>query len=138
MEDIMTYTTKYNKNDGGYLTDYSGTVANDDIFSSAEEHLAFLKNENQVKYFLSDFSAVDDFKVTPDAVIKLADIAAKASKINDEIMLVAIVPTDLMYGTGRMWQSYSNEANLKTYMARTRHDAEAWLKEHSTIENIIY
>jgi len=126
----MTYTTTYNKSDGGFLTDYSGTVDNADIFSSAEERLAFLRNENKVKYFLSDFSDVDDFNVTPDAVMKLADITTKASKINSEIILVAIVPTDLMYGTGRMWQSYSNEANWKTYMARNRNEAEAWLKEH--------
>lgn len=124
------YTTKYDKDGGGYFTDYSGTVSNEDLFSSAEERLAFLEKNNPVRYFLSDFSDVDIFEVTPDAVIRLADIATKASKINDQIILIAIVPTDLQYGTGRMWQSYSNEANWKTYMARTKADAETWLAEH--------
>ena len=71
----MTYTTKFNEEDGGFFTDYSGTIADNDLIQSAEERVAFLKNNNPVKYFLSDFSAVDDFKVTPGGVIKLADIA---------------------------------------------------------------
>ena len=124
------YTTKYNKDDGGFFTNYSGTVSDEDVLNSAGERLTFLNNKNPVKYFLSDFSDVDVFEVTPGAVIRLADIATKASKINSEIILVAIVPTDLQYGTGRMWQSYSNEANWKTYMARTKADAETWLAEH--------
>ena len=124
------YTTNFNKDDGGYLTNYSGTVADYDIICSAEERLDFLKKENSVKYFLSDFSDVEDFEVTTNGVIRLADIAKEASKINGEIILVAIVPTDLQYGTGRMWQSYSNEANWKTHLARTKEEAEAWLSEH--------
>lgn len=126
----MTFKTRFNENDGGFFTTYSGTVANSDIIASAEERLAFLKKNNPVKYFLSDFTDVDEFNVTSDGVIKLADIATNASKVHDDLMLVAIVPNDLEYGTGRMWQSYTNESNWKTYMARTREDAEAWLNQH--------
>lgn len=45
-------------------------------------------------------------------------------------MLVAIVPADLEYGMGRMWQAYSDDTNWKTYMARTKDEADEWLNNH--------
>jgi len=126
----MAYVITFNENDGGVFTTYTGTVTDDDMINSAKERLSLVENLNPIKYFFSDFTDVDNFKVTPSGVQAISTIATTASKINNDLLLVAIVPSDLEYGMGRMWQAYSDELNWKTYMARTKEEASEWLNKN--------
>jgi len=126
----MAYVITFNENDGGVFTTYTGTVTDDDMINSAKERLSLVENLNPIKYFFSDFTDVDNFKVTPSGIQVIATIATTASKINNDLLLVAIVPSDLEYGMGRMWQAYSDELNWKTYMARTKEEASEWLNKN--------
>jgi hypothetical protein len=67
--------------------------------------------------------------VTTDAVIKNAEIAKSAFAINSNIIFVAAVPTDLMYGLSRLWQVYADESDRQTKVVRSREEADIWLAE---------
>jgi len=126
----MAYVITFNENDGGVFTTYTGTVTDADMINSAKERLSLVENLNPIKYFFSNFTDVDNFKVTPSGIQTISTIATTASKINNDLLLVAIVPSDLEYGMGRMWQAYSDELNWKTYMARTKEEASEWLNKN--------
>ena len=123
----MAYIITFNDKEDGVLTTYTGTVTDDDMINCAKERLSLVGMLKSIKYFLSDFTDVDDFLVTPTGIKTIATIATTASKINNELILIAIVPSDLEYGMGRMWQAFSN---WKSYMARTKEEASEWLNKN--------
>jgi len=126
----MTYVITFKEKEGGVFTHYSGTVTDADIIKSVKERLLLVEKLKPIKYFFSDFTDVDNFNVTSTGIQTIADIATRASKINNDIILVAIVPSDLEYGMARMWQAYSDDMNWKTYLARTKEEASEWLNKN--------
>lgn len=126
----MAYVITFKEKEGGVLTTYTGTVTDGDMINSANERLSLVEKLKWIKYFFSDFTDVDNFKVTSTGIQKIATIATTASKINNELILVAVVPSVLEYGMGRMWQAYSDEINWKTYLARTKEEASEWLNKN--------
>jgi len=124
----MAYSISY-QTDGGVVTTYSGIVTDDDMFSCAKERTSSSDNLKKYKYFLSDFTDVEKFNVSSSAIKTIAHLTVQASKVNKNLIIVVIVPTDLEYGMSRMWAAYSDESNLKLHMTRTKEEALEYLNE---------
>jgi len=124
----MTYSITY-QTDGGVITTYSGIVTDHDIISCAKERTESPDTLKEFKYFLSDFTDVNEFNVSSNAIKTIAHLTVQASKANKNLIIVVIVPTDLEYGMSRMWAVYSDESNLKLHMARTKEEALEYLNE---------
>ena len=54
-------------------------------------------------------------------------MAKSAFELNGDMLLVAIVPTDLMFGMSRLWQVYADEPSQRTKVVRSQEEADAWL-----------
>lgn len=124
----MTYSISY-KNDGGVITTYSGIVTDDEMLNCVKERTESSVNLQNFKYFLSDFTEVKQFKVTSSCIQSIAHLTLQASKINKDLIIVLIVPTDLEYGMSRMWSAYSDESNLQIHITRTKKQALEYLSE---------
>ena len=123
----MPYEVIYQKSDGGVITIYSGVVTDEDSIQSLDEKCSSEERIKSYRYALTDCSNVTELKVTTDAVIRNAEIAKSAFAINSNIIFVAAVPTDLLYGLSRLWQAYADESNRRTKVVRSREEAETWL-----------
>ena len=129
----MSYNITHNKDDGGVITNYSGTVTDEELISSARERTTPIERVKSYKYLLSDFTGVHEFKVTPWGIRAAAEIANKMFHENSNILLSAVLPQDLQFGMGRMWQVYTEGGEYKSYLARTKEEAIQWL--HQNLEN---
>ena len=125
----MPYEVIFQKSDGGVITIYSGVVTDEDLLQSANDKCSSVEKIKSYRYALTDCSNVTELKVTTDAVIKNAEIAKSAFAINSNIIFVAAVPTDLMYGLSRLWQVYADESDGQTKVVRSREEADIWLAE---------
>ena len=127
----MSYHIQYLK-DGGVVTNYSGIVTDDNLIQSTKERLSSDTRIKSYRYFISDFSKVDEFKVTTRGIESTVHMAAKASRQNNNILLVVVLPTDSEFGMGRMWQAYADyeKTGWKTLMVRNRDEALEWLQKN--------
>ena len=125
----MPYEIIFNKSDGGVITIYSGVVTDEDLLQSANDKCSSVEKIMSYRYALTDCSNVTELKVTTAAVIRNAEIAKSAFAINSNIIFVAAVPTDLMYGLSRLWQVYADESDRQTKVVRSREEADIWLAE---------
>lgn len=62
-------------------------------------------------------------------VQRLANIFREAAAINNNIIYIGIMPTDLQFGLGRMWEAHSVETPFKEKIVRSRKDAQSFLNE---------
>lgn len=126
----MPYEITYFETDGGVLTNYYGIVTDSDIINSMKERFSSDDRISSYRYAITDCSDVERFDVSPEAMKESAEVSKKVSLINKNIVVVAIMPTDLEFGMGRMWQAYSYETGWKAEIVRTKDEADIWLKEN--------
>jgi len=55
-------------------------------------------------------------------------MAIEVSKCNKNIVITGVMPTDLEFGMGRMWQAYADETGWESFVRRTRDEAEKWIQ----------
>ncbi len=122
----MPYEVNYQE-DGGVITIYSGVVTDEDSVQSLDEKCSSEERIKSYRYALTDCTNVTEFKVTTDEIIRNAEVSKYAFAVNSNILLVAVVPTDLMFGMSRLWQVYADESNRRTKIVRSREEAEIWL-----------
>ena len=125
----MPYNITFLEDEGGVMTTYSGTVTDDTILKSAHERMSSGFKIKDFRYSISDYSQVTDFAVTPNGIKANATLAIEFSKQNKDFILVAVMPTDVEFGTGRMWQVYAEESGWTTRIVRTFEEADQWVKE---------
>ena len=126
----MPYEITYLETDGGIMTKYFGIVTDREIINSIKERFSSDDRIASYRYIISDCSDVDKFDVSPEVMKKSAEISQKVSMINRNLAVVAIMPTDLEFGMGRMWQAYAYQTGWITEIVRTRDEADIWLKEN--------
>jgi len=126
----MPYEITYLETDGGVYTKYYGIVTDSDIINSMKERFSSDDKVSSYRYAITDCTDVKKFDVSPEVMKESGKISKKVSNINKNIAVVAIMPTDLEFGMGRMWQAYSYETGWKTGIVRDKDEAEVWLKEN--------
>lgn len=126
----MPYKITYVPENGGVITTYSGTVTDAAIINSATERLLSEDKIKNYRYFISDYTNVNKSEVTSNAVRISGEIALHASRINRNILLVGVFPTDAGFGMGRMWQAYADdgETGWKTKVVRSFEEAKKWIQ----------
>ena len=126
----MPYEITYLETDGGVLTKYFGIVTDSDILHSIKERFSSDDRVSSYRYAITDCSNVEKFDVSPEVMKESAKVSKKVSMINKNMVVVAIMPTDLEFGMGRMWQAYAYETGWNIVIVRTKDEADIWLKEN--------
>jgi len=132
---MMPYNTDYLDEEGAVITTYWGTISDDDVIKSGREKLASLEKLKLYRYALTDLSMVDNFDLTSKGIRVNADIASEIYKENKNIIVVFVLPTDAEYGMGRMWQVFGDQYGIKSFVCRTRDEAEEWIRKNLSQEN---
>jgi len=107
-KNLMTIKTKF-LDDGGVLHEGFGVVSDDDL---EQMYRDTYRNEEQIKkitYRIFDVSKADKIELSTEQVIRKAEMAAKAFKLNPNMRVAVFGNTDLIFGLGRMWVIYACE-----------------------------
>ena len=124
----MPYKINFSDNPNGMTTLFSGILTDEEIIQSCKDRLAQEDKIRELFYIKDDLLDVTEFRVSSETIKTCASFALKASELNKQLVHVAIVPTDLVYGMARMWQAYSDGTNWNKNIFRSREEAEEWLK----------
>jgi hypothetical protein len=124
----MPYEITYVEDEGGVIATYWGTVTDSDIIQSIQERCESNEKLKSYCYSISDFSQVSEFLVTPDGLKANANLAIRASESNKRLIVTVVAPTDLQYGSCRMWEVYAAQTNWKTRTVRSLVEAQEWIK----------
>lgn len=126
----MPYRIEYDTDKLGVITIYSGIVTDKDLCDSLTERLDNFARLKRYRYAISDCTNVTEYKVTPEGLKKNAEISYEISEKLPALLLVVITPSDLMYGMGRMWETYIDDTGWETTMVRTRQEANEWIEKN--------
>ena len=121
---------KINYLDGGIGIEIvaAGIVSGDEVL---EAHKEIYNEENlhRQRYQIIDRTRCDYYCVRPEELEKIAALDITAAKINPNIVIAIVSPTDLQHGMSRIWQKYVQNSPLITRIFRDRPSADAWIKE---------
>ena len=106
----------------------SGIVSGDEILAAHKE-IYNEENLHRQRYQIIDRTRCDYYCVRPEELEKIAALDITAAKINPNIVIAIVSPTDLQHGMSRIWQKYVQNSPLITRIFRDRPSADAWIKE---------
>jgi hypothetical protein len=109
----------------------SGVVTDADVLEGYGEVLADPAYDPSIDQ-LFDGSAIERLEVTPAAVMRLAELVARADRaiapgVRPRVAIVA--PADAAFGLARMYEAYreSQQSPKQYFVCRTAEDARRWL-----------
>ena len=126
----MAYETIYNDTEGGVITVYTGSITDEDVIRSSMAKSSLVEKLKSYSYAITDLSEVEKFAMTSEGIQDNVEIISKIFKANPEILVALVVPRNVEYGMARMWQAYADKYDIKSYVARTREEAEKWVREN--------
>ena len=109
------------------LTRYFGVLSTTDIEKSYIERFTDPDKIKKYKFIISDYTEVSETNISDIDIRKLSRIYKEASLVNQNVSVVAIMPTDLLFGLARMWQAYVDSIPWKHAVVRSREEAESFL-----------
>ena len=123
----MAIDLKFNDDRTGLEAIASTQVTKSDFMGACSE--AF-NNTNVVtqKYQILDFSQCTDFELSSDDINSLSQLAINASKINPNVIMAIVAPTDLVFGMSRVYEVYAEESGFKIKVFRNKSEAESWVE----------
>jgi len=107
----------------------SGTVTGAEILD-ANRSIYTPETLRKLAYKIVDRTTCTDYQVSAEEVQLIANQDKEAAKINPDLQILLVAPTDLQFGVSRMWQAYVGETGLQTKIFRDRESAYAWLQVH--------
>ena len=123
----MAIDLKFNDDRTGLEAIASNQVTKSDFMGACSEAFNNTNVVNQ-KYQILDFSQCTDFELSSDDINSLSQLAINASKINSNIIMAIIAPTDLVFGMSRIYEVYAEESGFKIKVFRNKSDAESWVE----------
>ncbi len=125
----MPYEIKYIKSSGGVIATYYGNLTNEDLIECTKERFSSEERTRTYKYLLSDYSDVKEHKITSDGIREMARLAVAASKLNSNIILIAVVPKDFQHAMAKLWKTYADDkaTGWKTILVKNLEEAQNWI-----------
>ncbi len=113
---------------GGHRADVTltGTITRDEIVDVNEQILGH-PDFAQVKRQLWRFRSVSDFRIGPDDLPAIVEIASREPGMSSDMRLAIVVDSALSFGMARMYQAYADHVPWQTLVFERVEDAEAWL-----------
>ncbi len=116
--------------DNGIIVIFSGTIDDAEYINSHKERWKDPEVLKHCRYVIADYANVQEVKVTSEGIRQGALFCIKASKLNNSLYLVGILPTKLTFGMARMLQAYADSTGWKMFPAKTMEEAIIWLNDH--------
>jgi hypothetical protein len=105
-----------------YLSTQDVLDANLDFFNQyAQEFLS-------CRYWLADYSQVEDSDADFTQIQRLASIHVNASKTNPQLVVAVYGSKDFVFGMARMWEMLAEATGWQTGVFRSAEEAKAWIR----------
>lgn len=119
----MPYEINVVENGTQIITRYFGFLSSDDIIESYKKRFSDVEMIVKYKLLLSDYTDVTKTNLSDLNVKFLGGMYLNASSYNSDVIAIAILPQDLLYGLGRMWEVYVEDMHWEEYIFRSREEA---------------
>jgi len=125
----MPYEISVENNGARIITRYYGKLIMPEIDAAYNERFTDIEKIKKYRLLINDFTDVSEVSTDGLDVPKLARYYLWASTHNPDVVVVNIMPTDLEFGLGRMWEGYVSDMPWEENVVRTREEARCWLVE---------
>ena len=116
------------RDDGGIILTWEGPVTGKELIDAFSEIYATDEQIKRIAYQLIVVTKSEEIMVTADELRRVAALDIRASKVNPNMLVAVVGDRDIVFGLARMWETFVDDAPLKTGTFRTLEDAEDWLK----------
>ncbi len=120
--------TETNYSDDGERVELviTGDIHVDQVIEAIREINA-LPGFNQLKYQLVDYSDAKNLEGSQAGSDEIVLLDKQAAKLNPNMRIAIVAPTDIAFGSARYWELSLGEAPIETMVFRDRKSAEEWL-----------
>ena len=122
----MPYEAEYK--DDGALIRFSGHTTGREILKAKRELFGH-RFPKDARWSLCDFTAIDKFDVLPTEVTAIIRQDIASADTHPNLAEVVVAGNSYQYGLARMWEQQVDNVRLRTYVARSREEAEEWLEQ---------
>ena len=123
----MSINLKFTDDKQGIYVTLEGKVTLEDFKVGASEAYSE-ENIHTQNYQIIDFTNCSSFDLSSSDMQEIAIIDKEASKVNPDIKIAIIAPTDVAFGMSRVYEAYADETGFDIMVFRNSEDVEAWLK----------
>ena len=124
----MPVELKYIDDSNGIEMVGTGIVTGEEIYNGFKEYYSgdmLLKT----KYLIANFLDVENFNVSNEDVISIADQEIQASKTGLKRLFALVGEQDFIFGLLRMWEAHTFRSGFETMVFRDRDKALTWINE---------
>jgi len=125
----MPLTHERIDNDRGIVWSATGELIGDDMVATIREFWARAYPSSSVVYVFHDYGGVTDWRISARHIQENAEMRKAAyERKKTPRVIAAYAPSDVIFGSFRMWQTLAAEPLWETEVFRERHEAIAWLR----------
>jgi len=103
------------------------------IFEGVERIRELFPKVDQLRSLLVNFSQTSNFELSYLQLVRLAEYKWVFAALNKEFRLAIVAPTDIIFGSARVWESYMNDPDLDIGLFRNLLMAQEWLKRAAVV-----
>lgn len=124
----MPLEMKYLDDDYGVEMVGTGVVTGEEIYNATKEFYSGYASL-KIIYQIANFVNVDDFDVSKEDIIKIADQEIMVSKTNPNRIIAVVGEQDFVFGLSRMWEGHVYASGFETMVFREREEALKWINK---------
>lgn len=115
--------------ENGLIVKWIGKVDEQEVIQVLRKHFNPLERFAKLSYILADCSGITECNISPRTIQTIAQIYNQVASFNKNLYFVWVMPSDLLFALGRMWQSYTDDGwnGWRSRVTRSRQEAEEWL-----------
>jgi hypothetical protein len=120
--------------DGGIIYEGSGVLTDNDLDKVSKEGYQDDERIKQISYQIFDSSNIESVDVSNERVLRNAEMDKRALNINPRMRLAILAKSDLEFGLGRMWETYTCEMSgyeNSCSIFRNRDDLNKWIRSEA-------
>ena len=122
----MSINLKFTDDKQGIYVTLEGKVTLEDFKVGASEAYSE-ENVHIQNYQIIDFTNCSSFDLSSSDMQEIARIDKEASKINPNIRIAIIAPTDVAFGMSRVYEAYADETGFDIMVFRNSEVVEDWI-----------
>jgi len=105
-----------------------GRVSGQEILDAIDQRFSSPVKVKAYFYGLADYTNVENFNVTNEEIVRIADKDEDASRSNPALILAIAAPDDLVFGLGRMFEMHAHSSGWEIGVFREHTEAVVWIR----------
>ncbi|MBA3962587.1 MAG: hypothetical protein H0X40_11880 [Chthoniobacterales bacterium] len=126
----MSYSTELTDDYMGILHYGAGLVTGAELVEACRATLQLLQNTENFHFDFIDFSEVTELRITADEFDQIVANDHFAAVFRPDAVVVIVAPRDDVFETATEWERRVQDLGWKTYISRSRADADEWLRQN--------